>query len=60
MTMAPEGADARPHFRKLRELAGRCGVPGLSMGMTQDFEPAVEEGATVVRIGSAVFDGVLV
>ncbi len=59
MTMAPEGADARPHFRRLRGLADRCGLGGLSMGMTQDFEAAVEEGATAVRIGSAVFEGVL-
>jgi len=59
MTMAPEGGDARPQFRRLRELAERCGVPGLSMGMSQDFEAGVEEGATAVRIGSAVFEGVL-
>jgi hypothetical protein len=58
MTMAPEGADARPFFRRLRELAGRCGLPGLSMGMSQDFEAAVEEGATCIRVGTAVFDGV--
>jgi hypothetical protein len=58
MTMAPAGADARPVFRRLRELAARCGVAGLSMGMTQDFEAAVEEGATCVRIGSAIFEGV--
>ncbi len=58
MTMAPEGAEARPFFRKLRELAGRCGLSRLSMGMTQDFEAAVEEGATCVRIGSAIFEGV--
>ncbi len=58
MTMAPFGEDARPHFRKLRDLAGRCGLSGLSMGMTQDFEAAVEEGATCVRVGSAVFEDV--
>ncbi len=58
MTMAPEGGDARPVFRRLRELAGRCGLAGLSMGMTQDFEVAVEEGATCVRVGTAVFEGV--
>jgi hypothetical protein len=58
MTMAPEGAEARPFFRRLRELAGRCGLAGLSMGMSQDFEAAVEEGATCVRVGTAVFDGV--
>ena len=60
MTMAPEGVDARPHFRRLRELAGRMGLAGLSMGMTQDFETAVEEGATHVRVGTAIFDGVLI
>ncbi len=58
MTMAPRGGDARAAFRRLRDLAARCGVAGLSMGMTDDFEAAVEEGATCVRIGSAVFEGV--
>jgi pyridoxal phosphate enzyme (YggS family) len=58
MTMAPEGEDARPHFRALRELAARTGLRQLSMGMTQDFEVAVEEGATHVRVGTAVFEGV--
>lgn len=60
MTMAPEGADARPHFRRLRELADRIGLPGLSMGMSQDFEAGVEEGATHVRVGTAIFEGVLI
>lgn len=60
MTMAPEGADARPHFRRLRELAARMGLPSLSMGMSQDYEVAVEEGATHVRVGTAIFDGVQV
>jgi pyridoxal phosphate enzyme (YggS family) len=60
MTMAPEGVDARPHFRRLRELAGRAGLSGLSMGMSQDYEVAVEEGATHVRVGTAIFDGVQV
>lgn len=60
MTMAPEGADARPHFRRLRELAGAAGLPGLSMGMSQDYEVAVEEGATHVRVGTAIFEGVLI
>lgn len=59
MTMAPEGADARPVFRRLRELAGEAGLRELSMGMTQDFETAVEEGATCVRVGTAIFDRVL-
>jgi len=60
MTMAPEGADARPHFRRLREAAARSGLEKLSMGMTQDFEAAVEEGATHVRVGTAIFEGVVV
>lgn len=60
MTMAPEGADARPHFRRLRELAAQAGLSRLSMGMTQDFEVAVEEGATHVRVGTAIFAGVIV
>ncbi len=60
MTMAPRGGDARSCFRTLRGLAERCGVAGLSMGMSEDFEAAVEEGATCVRIGGAIFEGVLV
>lgn len=61
MTMAPEGDPeaARPHFRRLRELAAEAGVSGLSMGMSGDFEAAVEEGATHVRIGTALFEGLL-
>ena len=60
MTMAPEGGDARPHFRRLRELARRLDVSQLSMGMSQDFEVGVEEGATHVRVGTAIFEGVLI
>jgi pyridoxal phosphate enzyme (YggS family) len=60
MTMAPEGGDARPQFRKLRELAARTGLASLSMGMSQDYEIAVEEGATHVRVGTAIFEGVQV
>jgi uncharacterized pyridoxal phosphate-containing UPF0001 family protein len=58
--------DARPAFRTLRETrdeANRRGwyrspISELSMGMTGDFETAVEEGATIVRIGTAIFEGV--
>ncbi len=66
MTMAPYSDDpevSRPVFRKLRllrdELQERIGLPlpHLSMGMTNDFEVAVEEGATIVRIGTALFEG---
>jgi hypothetical protein len=55
MTVPPAGEDPRPHFAALRDLAARCDVPGLSMGMSGDFEVAVEEGATVVRLGSVLF-----
>jgi hypothetical protein len=64
MTVPPYATDpekARPHFRRLRELKSRCetllGVPlpHLSMGMSGDFEVAIEEGATLVRIGTALF-----
>jgi hypothetical protein len=58
MTIAPMVADAeevRPIFRKLRQLRDELGLEHLSMGMTDDFEVAVEEGATMVRIGRAIF-----
>jgi PLP dependent protein len=58
MAIPPEGErpeDSRPWFRRLRELADRHGVPRLSMGMSGDFEVAVEEGATMVRVGTAIF-----
>ena len=64
MTIAPWAQDVekvRPVFRRLRELKERCeqllGVPlaHLSMGMSGDFEVAIEEGATIVRIGTALF-----
>jgi hypothetical protein len=69
MTMAPiveNPEETRPLFRALRELADAMSAAGLfasgrcelSMGMTQDFEVAVEEGATLVRVGSALFEGV--
>ena len=58
---APEAEKARPHFRRLRELKLQCEeilgapLPHLSMGMSGDFEVAIEEGATLVRIGTALF-----
>lgn len=55
MCIPPEGEDPVPHFRSLREMAERNGLPGLSMGMSGDFEAAVAEGATHVRVGSAIF-----
>jgi len=47
--------EVRPYFRKLRELAVRHELPELSMGMTHDFEVAIEEGATMVRVGTGLF-----
>jgi PLP dependent protein len=47
--------DARPWFQQLRGLAERHGLARLSMGMSSDFEVAVEEGATMVRVGTAIF-----
>jgi pyridoxal phosphate enzyme (YggS family) len=58
MTIAPFVADpeeVRPVFRELRELRDSLGLEHLSMGMTDDFEVAVEEGATMLRIGRAIF-----
>jgi pyridoxal phosphate enzyme (YggS family) len=54
MTIPPPG-ETRPHFAKLRKLGGTLGLSELSMGMSDDFEAAVEEGATLVRIGTAIF-----
>src|SRR5213078_2896874 len=64
MTVAPyatEPEKVRPVFRRLRELRSECEnilgapLPHLSMGMSGDFEVAIEEGATIVRIGTALF-----
>jgi uncharacterized pyridoxal phosphate-containing UPF0001 family protein len=58
MTMPPETADpeaSRPYFRRLRELAEGHGLEKLSMGTSQDWRVAVEEGATIVRLGSSLF-----
>jgi PLP dependent protein len=55
MAIPPIADDPRPWFADLRELAGELGVHELSMGMTDDFEAAVAEGATMVRIGRAIF-----
>ena len=43
-----------------RELAARTGLSGLSMGMSQDFETGIEEGATHIRVGTAIFEGVVI
>jgi len=58
MTMPPlaeEPEASRPYFRRLRELAGEHGLEELSMGTSQDYRVAVEEGATYVRVGSTIF-----
>ncbi|MBA4490713.1 YggS family pyridoxal phosphate-dependent enzyme [Paracoccus sp. S1E-3] len=55
MCIPPEAEDPRPHFQLLRELAETEGLAKLSMGMSADFEAAIAEGATHVRVGSAIF-----
>ena len=58
MTMPPLAADpeeSRPYFRRLRELAERHGLAELSMGTSQDYRVAAEEGATYVRVGSILY-----
>lgn len=58
MTMPPwseNPEDSRSYFRQLRELAARYDLPRLSMGMSHDLEVAIEEGATIVRVGTALF-----
>ena len=58
MTVPPWSEDAeasRPYFRELAALARQYQLPGLSMGMSGDFEVAIEEGATVIRLGTALF-----
>lgn len=54
MTIPPPG-DTRPHFAALRRLGESLSLRELSMGMSDDFEAAIEEGATIVRVGSAIF-----
>ncbi len=60
MTMPPLSADpetSRPYFRRLRELAEEHGLRELSMGTSQDYSIAVEEGATYIRVGSVLWEG---
>jgi PLP dependent protein len=59
MTMPPLASDpeaSRPYFRRLRELAAEHGLRDLSMGTSQDYRVAVEEGATLVRVGEALLE----
>ncbi len=55
MCIPPFSDDPAPHFRTLRQIAEANGLAGLSMGMSADFEQAIAEGATHVRVGSAIF-----
>jgi pyridoxal phosphate enzyme (YggS family) len=58
MAIPPAAADpeqTRPHFRRLRELRDELGLEHCSMGMSADYEVAIEEGATMVRVGTAIF-----
>src|SRR5215475_6517909 len=58
MTMPPFASDpeaSRPHFARLAELAGANGLSRLSMGTSQDWRVALDEGATIIRLGSALF-----
>jgi PLP dependent protein len=58
MTMPPETTDpegSRPYFRRLKQLADTRGLPELSMGTSQDYKVAAEEGATLVRVGSVLY-----
>ncbi|MBU4435175.1 MAG: YggS family pyridoxal phosphate-dependent enzyme [Alphaproteobacteria bacterium] len=55
MCIPPADDDPAPHFARLRAIADRNGLAKLSMGMSDDFEIAVREGATSVRVGSAIF-----
>jgi uncharacterized pyridoxal phosphate-containing UPF0001 family protein len=59
MTMPPYAEDpeaSRPHFAALRELAREHGLHHLSMGTSQDYRVAAEEGATLVRVGSVLYE----
>jgi len=58
MTMPPWSDDpepARPYFRRLKQLADKHGLTKLSMGMSHDLEVAIQEGSTIVRVGTALF-----
>ncbi len=55
MCIPPEDQDSTPHFALLAAMAERNGLTGLSMGMSADFEAAIAQGATHVRVGSAIF-----
>jgi len=57
MTIPPHGdpEETRTYFRELRKMRDDLGLPELSMGMSEDYETAIEEGATIIRVGRAIF-----
>ncbi len=55
MCIPPEGEDSTPHFAMLARMAADHGLAGLSIGMSSDFEVAIAQGATHIRVGSAIF-----
>lgn len=55
MCIPPADENPGPHFALLAKIAGKCGLPELSMGMSSDYQTAVGFGATSVRVGSAIF-----
>jgi pyridoxal phosphate enzyme (YggS family) len=57
MTIPPHGSpeETRAYFRQLRAMRDDLGLPELSMGMSEDYETAIEEGATIIRVGRAIF-----
>jgi uncharacterized pyridoxal phosphate-containing UPF0001 family protein len=55
MTVPPQHDDPRPYFATLRDLAARLELRTVSMGMSGDYEAAIAEGSTLVRVGTAVF-----
>ena len=57
MCIPPAESDPKPYFRAMAQMARRNGLQELSMGMSGDFEAAIAEGATYVRVGSAIFGG---
>jgi len=57
MCIPPHGEDPRPHFVWLADRAARHGLAVVSMGMSADYEVAIECGATLVRVGTAIFGG---
>ena len=57
MCIPPVENDPKPYFKAMAQMAARNGLKELSMGMSGDFEVAIVEGATYVRVGSAIFGG---